>query len=234
MERADQRELLERGRLRVEGRVLGSSNQALLVRVTGGGAEALACYKAERAERALADFPPGLWRREVAAERLDELLGLDLVPTTVARLDGPLGPGSLQWWVEATADTFFELREDPAHRAWLVDLAAYDVVANNADRKGGHVLDEDGRLWAIDHGLCFHERDKLRTVVWDYAGEEIDQRWDERLAHLPEGLDTLRAWLSDAEVDATAARARALALTGRLPWPDTQREWPPPYPWPLV
>ena len=233
MERADQRELLARGSLRVEGWVPGSSNQALVLRVRAGGDEVLACYKAERAERALADFPPGLWRREVAAERLATCLDLDLVPATVGRDDGPLGPGSLQWWVEATEDTFFTLREDPAHRAALVDLAAFDVVANNADRKGGHVLFDGDHLYGIDHGLCFHPHDKLRTVIWDYAGERLEPAWAERLARL-EGCTELRAWLDAREVAATAQRARALGASLVLPAPDLERSWPPPYPWPLV
>ncbi len=233
MERADRLELLARGHLHVEGWVPESSNQALVLSVRAGGDEVLACYKAGRAERALADFPPDLWRREVAAERLAACLGLDFVPATVARDDGPLGPGSLQWWVEATEDTFFTLRDDPAHRSTLMDLAAFDVVANNADRKGGHVLFDGSHLYGIDHGLCFHAHDKLRTVIWDYAGERLDPLWAERLARLA-GCDDLHEWLDPREVEATLQRASSLAASLVLPAPDLERSWPPPYPWPLV
>ena len=235
MRRDDQIELLRHGVLNVEGRVAGSSNQALLVSVSLGGTSALACYKAEAGERPLWDFEEGLWRREVAAWELDQLLGTDLVPTTVAREDAPFGVGSLQWWVEgATDDHYFTLREKEDLLPWFTDLCAFDVVANNADRKGGHILFDSVRCWAIDNGLCFHEEDKLRTVIWEYAEQTLPDRLLEPLARLAQGeLGNLGHLLSVEELDATARRAHGLLLASSFPTPDDDRDWPP-YTWPLI
>ncbi len=234
MERVDQRELLSHGEIAVEGRIAGSSNQALLVSVSLDGATALACYKAEAGERPLWDFPDGLWRREVAAYELDRLCGTELVPTTVGREDLPFGPGSLQWWIEHEGDHYFTLRDRPELAGWLRTLCVVDAIANNADRKSGHVLFDGVHPWAIDNGLCFHEEEKLRTVIWDWAGEELD----EGLIELARRVATsdgggLVEWLSPAEVALTLDRADALARSGRFPLPDEDRPWPP-YPWPLV
>jgi len=222
--------------MEVEGRVAGSSNQALLVRVRLGDDNALACYKAHAAERPLWDFPDGLWRREVAAYELDQLLGFDLVPTTVARGDdAPFGPGSLQWWVEDNEDDhYFTLRERDEFQPWLRRLCTFDLVANNADRKSGHVLYDDERLWAIDHGLCFHEQEKLRTVIWDFAGEALHPDDRDALKRFSESdADALLTWLRPDEVERTLVRAKVLAEAGHFPAPDTDGDWPP-YPWPLV
>jgi hypothetical protein len=233
--REDQIELLRHGALKVEGRVAGSSNQALLVSVTLEGDSGLACYKAEAGERPLWDFDDGLWRREVAAWELDQLLGTDLVPTTIAREDAPFGVGSLQWWIEdATDDHYFTLREKHDLLAWFTDLCAFDVVANNADRKGGHILYDSVRCWAIDNGLCFHEEDKLRTVIWEYAEETLPDRLLEPLARLAQGeAGELGYYLSEAEVRATSRRAHDLLLASSFPTPNDEGDWPP-YPWPLI
>ncbi len=235
MRREDQIELLRHGALKVEGRVAGSSNQALLVSVTLEGDSGLACYKAEAGERPLWDFDDGLWRREVAAWELDQLLGTDLVPTTIAREDAPFGVGSLQWWIEdATDDHYFTLREKHDLLAWFTDLCAFDVVANNADRKGGHILYDSVRCWAIDNGLCFHEEDKLRTVIWEYAEETLPDRVLEPLARLAQGeTGELGYYLSEAEVRATSRRAHDLLLASSFPTPNDEGDWPP-YPWPLI
>ncbi len=235
MESAELHELLSRGRVQVEGRVPYSSNQALLVSVSGAENSVLACYKAEMGERPLWDFPEGLWRREVAAYVLDDHLGLGVVPITVGREDLPFGPGSLQWWVsDATDDHYFTLREKPELEEWLRALAVFDVVANNADRKGGHVIFDGTRCWAIDNGLCFHPEDKLRTVIWDYAFTPIPEVVLSSLRRLTDGDgEFLRQWLERDEVDATLERAEELLREGCLPPPDEDREWPP-YPWPLI
>lgn len=235
MRREDQLDLLRRGALHVEGRVAGSSNQALLVSVRLDGATALACYKAEAGERPLWDFDDGLWRREVAAYELDQLLGTDLVPTTIAREDAPFGVGSLQWWIEdATDDHYFTLRERGTLLEWFTDLCAFDVVANNADRKGGHVLFDSTRCWAIDNGLCFSEEEKLRTVIWDYAEEALPDRLLEPLARLAQGATgNLGYYLSAPEVAATSRRAHDLLVTSSFPSPRADHDWPP-YPWPLI
>lgn len=235
MTRDEQARLLSLGEVEIEGVIAGSSNQAVLVTVRLGGAEARACYKSEVAERPLWDFPGGLWRREVAAYALDEALGTDLVPTTVAREDGPLGPGSLQWWVDDNGeDHYFTLRGRPEFADWFARLAAFDVVANNADRKSGHVLFDGERLWAIDNGLCFHEDDKLRTVVWELAGAPLPGYLVEGLARVAAGeVGGLAAWIDPGELALTRLRAEALAAAGHYPLPDASGDWPP-YPWPLV
>jgi hypothetical protein len=233
--REDQLELLRHGAINVEGRVAGSSNQALLVTVTLDGVTGLACYKAEAGERPLWDFDDGLWRREVAAWELDQLLGTDLVPTTIAREDAPFGVGSLQWWIDdATDDHYFTLREREALNDWFTDLCALDVVANNADRKGGHILFDGARCWAIDNGLCFHEEEKLRTVIWEYADIALPERLKEPLARLARGEDgDLGFYLSDDEVAMTRRRAQDLHEAGSFPVPNEESDWPP-YPWPLI
>jgi hypothetical protein len=231
----EQVELLTCGDVEVVGRVSGSSNQALLVEVTWKGTTALACYKSAVGERPLWDFPNGLWRREIAAYELDLLLATDVVPPTVARDDAPYGPGSLQWWVDDNGvDHYFTLRERREFLGWFVRLGAFDVVANNADRKSGHVLYDGHRLWGIDNGLCFNEDDKLRTVVWDFALAPLDDELVERLRRVGNGdVGPLATWLSPDELAFTQIRADELAELGSLPEPDEDRDWPP-YPWPLV
>jgi hypothetical protein len=233
--REDQLELLRHGAVNVEGRVAGSSNQALLVTLTLDGATGRACYKAEAGERPLWDFDDGLWRREVAAWELDQLLGTDLVPTTIARDELPFGVGSLQWWIDdATDDHYFTLREKETLLPWFTDLCAFDVVANNADRKGGHILFDGSRCWAIDNGLCFNEEEKLRTVIWEYAEEALPDRLLEPLARLAQGESgDLGFYLSAEEVTATVARAHRLLVASSFPAPNEESDWPP-YPWPLI
>jgi hypothetical protein len=235
MTREEQRELLAQGSLEVLGRVAGSSNQALLVAVTLDGVSAQACYKAEAGERPLWDFPDGLWRREVAAYELDLALGTDLVPTTVAREDAPFGIGSLQWWVEDDQENhYFTLRERAELNEWFATLAAFDVVANNADRKAGHVLYDGARCWAIDNGLCFHEEEKLRTVIWEYAGLAVEPALLERIDRFARGeVGELGRYLNVHELASAQMRAHNLVESANYPVPDEDREWPP-YPWPLI
>lgn len=220
------------GELEVLGLLPGASNHTFLGRV--GGLHVV--YKPIRGETPLWDFPPGtLAAREVAAARLAEALGWPHVPATVLR-EGPAGPGAVQEFMPADpSQHFFTLREERADD--LRAVAAFDVVANNADRKGGHVLlGEDGRVWCIDHGLTFHVEPKLRTVIWDYAGEPLPQRLAADLERVAGELakGRLRAellgLLAAPEVDATAERAAALLGAGRLPEPGPGRV----VPWPLV
>jgi uncharacterized repeat protein (TIGR03843 family) len=230
----EQAALLAGADLEVRGRMPWSSNVTLLVELHADGVVAgQAVYKPHRGERPLWDFPDGLYRREVAAHRLGQALGWDVVPTTVER-DGPMGPGSLQWFVEADFEQhYFTLLEEAVHHDQLRRLCAYDLVANSTDRKGGHVLvDGDGHLWAIDNGLCLHSEFKLRTVIWDFAEEPLPADLAEDLARfvespLPPDLCEL---LDPFERDAVHARARALLAEGRFPTDPTGRR----YPWPLV
>jgi uncharacterized repeat protein (TIGR03843 family) len=197
------------------------------------GATALAVYKPERGERPLWDFPPGLFKRELAAYHLSEALGWRLVPLTVRR-DGPYGDGSLQEFVHADfSQHYFTLSDEAAHRDRLLRLCAFDLIANNADRKSGHcLLGPDGHVWAIDNGLCFNIEPKLRTVIWDFAGTPLpDDVRDDLRRLVKEGVPpTLPALLAEEECAALIARARSLLRTGRLPGDRGGDR----YPWPPV
>lgn len=228
------RRVLERGDLEVRGRMPWSSNGTFLVHVCGPEGEVLGVYKPERGERPLWDFPPGLWRREIAAYELSAALGWEVVPRTVARLDAPLGPGSVQLFVPFDAEEhYFTLFEDEANHDALRRLAIFDVLANSTDRKGGHVLKgPDGHVWAIDNGLSFHEEFKLRTVIWEFGGEVVSTEFVEPIeALLDTGLpEALACCLDDAEQNAVLRRARAVVTGRRFPIDGTGRR----YPWPLV
>ncbi len=225
--------------LTVEGRLPWSSNLTFLVGLAdacaGDGTPLMAVYKPHRGEQALWDFPDGLYRREAAAHGLSEALGWGLVPPTVVREDGPFGRGSLQLFVEADYEQhYFTLVDGGGREDELARFCAFDAVANNADRKAGHILvGSDGRLWGIDHGLCFHVHHKLRTVVWEFAGEDVPAGLLADLARLvDDGLPgRLTELLSGSEAEALVARARHLVGAGVFPEPVGDR---PPYPWPLV
>lgn len=224
--------LLAQGELEIKGRMPWSSNGTFLVGLCRGEATGDAVYKPLRGERPLWDFPPGLYRREVAAFRLSEALGWGIVPATVLRHEAPLGQGSLQLFVEADfSQHYFTLLKSEEHHDQLRRMAVFDLLANNADRKSGHcLLGPSGHIWGIDHGVCFHSQPKLRTVIWDFAGEPLDQalRADiSRVAADPPPLDDL---LSPAEVTAFARRTSAVARLACLPDPGPER----PYPWPMV
>jgi uncharacterized repeat protein (TIGR03843 family) len=230
------RAFLAEGDLELLGRIPWASNATLLARVRHRELEGLAVYKPVRGERPLWDFPPGtLYRREVAAYLVSEQLGWRLVPPTLVR-EGPLGVGSLQLYVDADTEvTAFELLA--AGNAALPRVAAFDVVTNNADRKAGHcLLSEDERVWAIDHGVCFHSEPKLRTVLWDLAGQPLaaaDVADLEALAAAASGGELgerLAELLAADEIAAVAERSLGLARAGRLPAPGSGRA----YPWPLV
>jgi hypothetical protein len=228
-------ELLETGEMTVHGRFAGSSNTTLLVSCTLGDEELLAVYKPARGERPLWDFPSGLHRREVAAYVLSETLGWGVVPETIERHEAPLGTGSLQRFVPEDGEShYFTLKDEARWRLPLVTMATFDVVANNADRKSGHVLLAEDRLWGIDNGLCFHCDPKLRTVIWDFAGEPLPDSLREDLeAFVAAGLPPkLCALLDDEEQDAVLGRARRLVKRAELPRP-ADDDWRP-YPWPLV
>ncbi|HUI03073.1 MAG TPA: SCO1664 family protein [Acidimicrobiales bacterium] len=226
--------LLAEGEVELVGRMPWSSNHTFLATVACGDDEVAAVYKPARGERHLWDFPEGIYKREVAAYELAQALGWDMVPETVARDDAPLGPGSLQRFVDADfSQHHFTLVEDEALHDQLRAICAFDIVANNADRKSGHcLLDESGTVWAIDNGLSFHVEPKLRTVIWEFAGERLPPGLAEDLVRVAQSPPaSLRALLSAREVDAMARRARALVTAGRFPVPDPDRHH---YPWPLV
>ncbi|MBC7236878.1 MAG: SCO1664 family protein [Chloroflexi bacterium] len=193
-------ELLRRGNITLQGMVPWSSNYTFLVSVQDAELQALAVYKPSRGERYLWDFEAGtLCRREVAAYVVSQYLGWPDIPPVVLR-EGPEGIGTVQLFIETDWDEhFFTLREDPAHEETFRRLALFDYIVNNADRKGGHVMKgRDGRIWAIDHGLTFHVDYKLRTVIWDYAGQPIAETLLKDLALLREQAMNARSPLARA------------------------------------
>ena len=223
------------GDLEILGRLPGASNATLLARIEG--TEALVVYKPRAGEAPLWDFPEGtLCNREVAAYEVSAALGWPDIPRTVLR-EGPLGPGAVQAFVPfAGSEHYFSLFE--AHVETFRKVALFDLVVNNADRKGGHtLLGEDGRIWAIDHGICFSVDPKLRTVIWEFSGEPIPgdlreevNRLATRLRTPGDGLrDRLLELLEPDEVEATAERAERAAERGVYPEPDSARAvpWPP-------
>lgn len=201
--------------------------------------EGLGVYKPARGERPLRDFPYGtLHDREVSAYEFARLLGWDMVPPTVER-DGPQGIGSMQLFIDHDAsEHYFTLREDDGMKEQLIRIAAFDLITNNADRKGGAVLRAaDGHLWGIDNALCFHEQQKVRTVIWDFVGEPLPQsyvadieRVRECLASDDESADSLRSRLSAPELSALVRRCDEMASNPVLPEMFAYRC----VPWPLV
>ena len=167
--------LLTEGEVSLVGRMPWSSNATYLVELCHDGAEAQAVYKPVRGERPLWDFPSGLHKREVAAWVLSEALGWGIVPPTVLRDDGPLGEGSLQLFVPADFEQhYFTLHDRVETHPALMTIATLDLIMNNTDRKSGHcLLGLDGRIYAIDNGLCFAAEPKLRTVIWEFGGDAI-------------------------------------------------------------
>ncbi len=227
--------LLACGEVEILGRMPWSSNRTYLANCTIDDAELPAIYKPGRGERPLWDFGDNLWRREVAAYLVSDATGWDLVPETIARTDGPLGEGCLQRFVPADFEQhYFTLLDDGSHHDRLRSICAFDVVVNNADRKSGHcLLGEDGTIWAIDHGLCFHSEPKLRTVMWEFAGDPLPKSAVDALTRLTEEgtPPSLDEFLDGAELAALKKRATRLLERGKLP------EAPPGgprYPWPLV
>ncbi len=222
---------LEHDDIEVLGRMPWSSNATFLVEI--GPARKRAVYKPGRGERPLRDFPPHVYRRELAAYRLSEELGFGFVPTTIER-DGPMGPGSIQEFIDADFEQhYFTLRDDADLVPTFRRLCAFDIVSNNTDRKSGHcLLDANRKVWAIDNGLSFHHQSKLRTVIWDFAGEHLPADVVEPLtAIIDDGVpESVAELLDPIEVDAVAARTRALLVEGRFPHDHTG--WG--HPWPLV
>jgi uncharacterized repeat protein (TIGR03843 family) len=226
--------LLTAGSIELLGRILRSSNETFLVQLSYGDDSAWAVYKPEAGERPLSDFQPGLYRRERAAYLLSDHLQWAVVPPTVIREDSPLGVGSLQWFIEGDQrEHYFTLYADsPETHAVLAQIAVFDCITNNTDRKSGHVLrGDDGHVWGIDHGLCFSAEFKLRTVIWDFAGKPIPDTLLEDITPLadavPRGVAEL---LDDTEVAALQRRVQRLLREGVLPVDRTGRR----YPWPLV
>lgn len=260
------RDLLTHGDLSIVGHLSGASNATLACAIhdQDQGRDLSCVYKPRRGERPLWDFATGsLGHREVASSVLDEFLGWNLVPITVWRVDGPLGAGMCQIWIDDDPDqpAVDVVSPDRLPPGWLVVLEArtydgqdvvlahedsdilkrmcvFDLVANNADRKGGHVLrDPSGRLVGIDHGLTFHAEPKLRTVLWGWAGSAIDENVLDDLCGLRHGLESdddrlsiLTDLLSPLERIELLSRVTTLLDRGRFPTPESGDH--PALPWP--
>lgn len=232
---------LEQGEVTVQGEFLWGSNYTFFVQVAHADLAFKAVYKPTRGERPLWDFPTAtLAHREAAAYLVSEALGWGLVPPTVYRRRGlPAGPGSLQVYIDHDPEYHY-FKFSPEDRQRLRPTVLFDLLVNNADRKGSHVLvDPENHLWLIDHGICFHVEDKLRTVIWDFASESIPAALltdlgacREQLSAQPSALAlALKPHLSRGEVRALAARAAALLAAGIYPLPDPKRR---PIPWPPI
>lgn len=226
--------LLTEGSVELVGKIARSSNETFLVQLSLGDDTAHAVYKPEAGERPLSDFEPGLYRRERAAYLLSESLGWGMVPPTVIREDVPLGVGSLQWFIDCDfREHYFTLAaKDPSTHPDMARMALFDYISNNTDRKSGHVLrGGDGRIWGIDHGLCFSAVFKLRTVIWDFAGEAIPDGLLADIAPLAAAVpDELAELLDEDETAALKRRTRRMLQEGTLPVDLTGSR----YPWPLV
>jgi uncharacterized repeat protein (TIGR03843 family) len=242
LDRAATLEVLRDGEIAILGRILESSNNALLVTVTlpcpdpGEPPRVIhAIHKPRAGERPLDDFPDGtLGYREVAAYLASEATGWAIVPPTILR-EGPFGEGMLQAFIEPdpTVDVIDWINEDDAR---LRRMAAFDAAVNNTDRKGGHILPVDGgrHVYGVDHGVCFSVTPKLRTVLWAWRGEKLLPEELAGLRRMRAGIDgdlgeALRPLLSRIEIRATVRRLDGLLETERFPLPSPA--WPA-IPWP--
>jgi uncharacterized repeat protein (TIGR03843 family) len=229
-------ELLREGELEVVGRLIDASNATLYCTVRQAGVQVACVYKPVAGERPLWDFPAGsLAGREVAAYQVSRDAGWEVVPPTVFR-DGPFGPGMCQLWIDAdeTVDLLALARR--TDHAGLREMAVFDAVVNNADRKIGHLLPTpDGHLYGCDHGVCFGEDYKLRTVLWQWRGHRLTERSIAALRTLRDRLDggplaaELARWLTNTEVAVTRRRVDRLLKQRVHPYPP--EDWPA-VPWP--
>jgi uncharacterized repeat protein (TIGR03843 family) len=229
-------DLLRSGEIGIEGRLVDASNATLYCAVALGETRSRCVYKPVRGERPLWDFPDGtLAARETAAFEVSEAMGVGVVPPTMLR-DGPLGPGMVQLWIDVdeTVDLVELCRSDDMR---LRRVALFDVVVNNADRKGGHLLPApSGRVYGIDHGVTFHVQDKLRTLLWTWRGQRLCSDEVATLSRLRDAMEAgaalvcrLGELLSGPEVAALERRVDRLLAERRFPLPSG--DWPP-VPWP--
>lgn len=229
--------ILSDGPMDLEGLLPWSSNYTFLVRLGTEPLQLLGVYKPCRGERPLWDFPHGsLCKREYAAYLVSEALEWELVPPTVLR-DGVHGPGSVQLFIDCDQEQhYFTLKDD--HQGEFKRVALFDALLNNTDRKGGHCLiDRNGKIWAIDHGVTFHCEPKLRTVIWDYAGQRIPKELLDDLKKFQARLcggeliaQQLRELLAPAEIEALMDRLNELIVSKRFPEPGSDWytvPWPP-------
>lgn len=242
-------DILQHGELEVEGLLPWSSNYTFMMQVCGSDSNGSplvlqAVYKPRRGERPLWDFAQGtLCLRERAAFLVSNALNWHIVPPTVLR-KAAHGFGSIQLFIEHDPERhYFTFEGEPAYRTQLQKFVLFDILINNADRKSGHVLLQENmeppeRLWGIDHGICFHQEYKLRTVIWEFVGQSIPTDLIRGLRHIQTLLETdgseltsqLQNLLSTAEIAAMHRRVNHLIQQGTFPAPGPGRH----YPWPPV
>jgi len=234
---------MREGQLSLQGEFVWGSNYTFLLNVEHPSGDLQAVYKPTRGVRPLWDFPSTtLAKREVAAYIVSEALGWDLIPPTIYRKDGPFGDGSLQLFVEHDPEYhYFNFSEEDKQR--LRPVVLFDYLVNNADRKGSHVLvDADNHIWLIDHGICFHIEEKLRTVIWDFEGtpipndllndiETFAMKFSPTESHPSNLADRLSPYLNEEEINALTERAKMVIKMGLFIDAETNRR---PYPWPPV
>jgi Phosphatidylinositol 3- and 4-kinase len=231
--------VLQQGEIIIKGEFIWGSNYTFLAEVCQNGYIIQSVYKPSRGERPLWDFPPSsLARREAAAYLVSNAIGWNFVPPTVYRKHAPIGPGSLQLYIEHDPEVnYFNMTR--SDRQSLRPVVLFDLLVNNADRKGSHLLfDQNHHLWLIDHGICFHAEDKLRTVIWDFVGEPIPNNLRDDLCNFRHLLqpgnnffNELRALLKSQEVSALLARLEHLISLDCFPEPEPDQRS---FPWPLV
>lgn len=229
--------LLSTGELSIEGRVMDASNATFYCSVSDGHRTAACVYKPVAGERPLWDFPDGtLAEREVAAYEVSAVTGWQVVPPTVLR-EGPAGTGMVQLWIDVddSVDIGRFMRRRDVERLRLISV--FDAIVNNSDRKGGHLLPTAGGwVFGIDHGVTFSAENKLRTVLWQWAGARLPVDIQDTLCSVREELDgglgeTLADLLTRREVRATRNRVDTLIAADRHPEPNG--DWPP-VPWPPI
>jgi len=208
------------------------SNYTFLVDIHYQDKSYPAVYKPSRGEQPLWDFPEKtLAQREVAAYVVSECLGFHFVPFTTLREEGPYGAGSIQQYIEYDPDYhYFSFSNED--KQLLKPVVLFDLLVNNADRKGGHVFFENDthKLFAIDHGICFHEDDKLRTVLWDFGGQSIPNNLLSHLSQVTDLIPLLKPHLNPREISALLARADSIIKKGLFPRQPRDRRampWPP-------
>ncbi|HKG53709.1 MAG TPA: SCO1664 family protein [Anaerolineales bacterium] len=226
------RTAIQCGDYEIKGQFTFGSNYTFLVTVQHEGREYSAVYKPLQGEQPLWDFPENtLAGREVAAYLVSEALGFHIVPFTTLREEGPYGAGSLQQYIDYDPEYhYFNFTEED--RRLLKPVVLFDLLCNNADRKGSHVFFENDthHLYAIDHGICFHQDDKLRTVLWDFSGQKIPEDLLSRLSLSRSLLTELERYLNLHEISALHARAEAIRKKGVFPRQPRDRRampWPP-------
>jgi len=232
-------ETLREGSIQIEGQFTFSSNHTFLTSVEFEESSCKAVYKPQRGETPLWDFPPDtLANRESAAFLISEALSWGYVPPTIIRANAPFGRGSLQWFIPHNPEiNYFSFSEKTKEN--LRPVVVFDLIINNADRKGSHViLDEQGKIWLIDHGICFHQEPKLRTVIWGFIGESIPDEiiydlhlLDDKLASNSPLIGELGMLLSSQELFSLKMRVEQIIRDPFFPAPDKNSR---PFPFPLV